>query len=151
MKEAGRKDPRNRIVLEMWGLPENVAVDRFCVASFASQLNFGLGEVEEIKVAVSEAVSNAVIHAYQGAPGPVKVSAEIRGDVLEVEVEDLGRGIEDVALARQPSFSTDPERMGLGFVFMESFMDRVEVDSTPGGGTRIRMVKRSPEGAEVSV
>ncbi len=124
--------------------PENVGLARVAVAAFASRLPFTLPELEEIKVAVSEAVSNAVVHAYDGGAGAVRVRAARRDDrVLEIVVSDSGRGIEDVRRAREPSFTTAPGRMGLGFAFMEAFMDGVEVTSTPGRGTRVRMWKRA--------
>ncbi len=130
----------NEVRLEMLALPENVGLARVSIAAFASQIDFSMGEVEEIKVAVSEAVSNAVIHAYpQG--GWVKISARLTGRLLEVEVKDTGKGIEDVSQAREPSFSTEPGRMGLGFVFMESFMDGMDIQSIPGRGTTVRMWK----------
>lgn len=137
---------RNQISLEVRSLPENVGLARLTVAAFASQLDFTISEIEEIKVAVSEAVSNAVIHGYEGKEDQtVRIVAAIEGDTLEITVEDRGRGIEDVALARQPSYSTDPERMGLGFVFMESFMDTLDVQSEVNEGTRVRMTKRCQE------
>lgn len=128
--------------LEVSSLPDNVGVARVAIASFASQLDFTLSEIDEIKVAVSEAVTNAVIHGYRDRPGLIRITAMAREDKLEITVEDEGSGIPDVETARQPSFSTDPDRMGLGFVFMESFMDELEVASRPGEGTRVRMVKR---------
>ncbi|MDA8064231.1 MAG: anti-sigma F factor [Thermaerobacter sp.] len=128
--------------LELASRAENVGVARVAVAAFAGPLGFTLGELEEIKVAVSEAVSNAVLHGYLGAEGTVRIEAEAAEGALELVVEDQGRGIEDVAQARRPAFSTDPERMGLGFVFMESFSDSLEVSSSPGQGTRVRMRKR---------
>ena len=112
------------------------------VASFAAQLPFTWAELEEIKVAVSEAVTNAVVHAYPGGPGPVRVRVRLEEGALVAEVEDEGVGIADVEQARQTSFTTDPERMGLGFTFMDSFMDGVEVWSEPGRGTRVTLVKR---------
>lgn len=135
-------EARNWLKLQFPSVPGNVALARVCVASFASQLDFTLTEVEEIKVAVSEAVSNCVVHAYPGGRGPVRVKATIEDGELDVEIEDEGKGIEDVSLAMQPSFSTDPERMGLGFVFMQSFMDHIEVVSEIGRGTKVRMRKR---------
>lgn len=120
-----------------------MALARVAVAAFASQMPFTLPEIEEIKVAVSETVSNAVVHAYQDGPGPVRVAASRRGDLLEVVVADSGRGIADVDQARQPAFSTAPDRMVLGFAFMEAFRDGLEVTSAPGRGTRVRMWKRA--------
>ncbi|MCL4426599.1 MAG: anti-sigma F factor [Firmicutes bacterium] len=121
---------------------ENVGVARLTVAAMAGQIDFNLSEIEEIKVAVSEAVSNAVLHGYAGEQGYIEVEVIAEDGVLRVIVTDHGRGIDDLARARQPSFSTDPERMGLGFSFMESFMDQLEVSSVPGQGTRVEMVKR---------
>jgi len=138
-------DYRNRLVLEILSLPENVGLARVAVASFAAQLEFSWGEIEEIKVATSEAVSNAVIHAYPEGTGTIRITATLRDRELEMVVEDEGGGIEDVAKAREPSFSTQPDRMGLGFVFMDSFMDLLEVESAVGRGTRVRMVKRCRE------
>ncbi len=133
---------QNYLKLEFLSRPENVGIARLAIASFAAQLEFTLGELEEIKVAVSEAVSNAVIHGYGVDLGLVTVEASREGEEMRITVLDTGRGIEDIALARQPSFTTDPERMGLGFVFIESFMDQVEVESKPGAGTKVTMVKR---------
>ncbi|HEY8488429.1 MAG TPA: anti-sigma F factor [Thermaerobacter sp.] len=121
---------------------ENVGVARVAVAAFAAQLPFTLGELEEIKVAVSEAVTNAVVHGYGHDRGVVTVRAGHDGRRLWVEVTDSGRGIADIDQARQPAFSTDPERMGMGFAFMEAFMDQVDVESVPGSGTTVRMYKR---------
>lgn len=135
---------RNEVRIEFPSLPENVGLARVAVAAFAGQLDFTMAEIEEIKVAVSEAVTNCVVHAYDGTPGAVRVTARRDGRLLELLVEDFGRGIGDVEQARQPAWSSDPERMGLGFVFMESFMDGLEVESRPGEGTRVRMWK-SPE------
>lgn len=132
------------MVLELTSQPENVGVARVAVGAFASALpGLTLAELDEIKVATSEAVTNAVVHGYRGTRGIVRIAAEIDGDALWIEVSDRGVGIADVALARQPSYSTDPERMGLGFAFMESFMDEVAVTSELGRGTSVRMVKRS--------
>jgi stage II sporulation protein AB (anti-sigma F factor) len=129
--------------LEIRALPENVGVARVALAAFAAQGDFTLTEIEEIKVAVSEAVSNAVLHAYPGSEGDVLVTASLEEGLLHVVIRDRGRGIADIAEARQPSFSTEPGRMGLGFVFMESFMDQVEVSSTPGQGTQVTMTRKA--------
>jgi len=137
----------NRMRLELLSLPENVGIARLAVASFASQLDFTLGDLEEIKVAVSEAVSNAVIHGYGKELGQIVVTGVYEGDRLSISVEDAGRGIADIELARQPSYTTDPERMGLGFVFIESFMDEVKIESEPGRGTKVMMVKQCREHA----
>ncbi|MDI3317415.1 MAG: anti-sigma F factor [Bacillota bacterium] len=143
----------NRFVLDMPALPENVGLARLVVAGLAAQLPFTVSDVEELKVAVSEAVTNVVLHAYAGTDvAPEERLLQVRGllfpDRIEVEVADWGRGIEDLDRAREPAFTTAPERMGLGFAFMESFADGVEVESRPGEGTRVRLVKRlQAEGA----
>lgn len=124
---------------------DNIGLVRVAVASFASSRGFTLDEVEEIKIAVSEAASNAVLHAYGGnAEKPwVDVSACFDDGTLTVKVRDEGVGIEDVRRAMQASFSTRRDRMGLGFTFMNSFMDEVSVESDVSRGTTI-ILKKSP-------
>ena len=135
---------RNRIVLELLSIPENVGMARLLVAMVAAQGNFTIAEVDEVKLAVSEAVTNAVVHGYSSAPNrTIRLEAGLENGTLEVAVTDQGRGIENLALAMQPAVSSDPDRMGLGFCFMESHMDSLHVDSTPGRGTRVVMTKRS--------
>ncbi len=130
----------NRVQLRFLSQADNVGLARLMAAGLAGQGNFTLPDIEEIKVAVSEAVSNAIIHGYDNRPdGWVEVVMELDAQGLTVVVEDWGVGIEDVAQAREPAFSDDPERLGLGFVFMESFMHGLEVASTFGKGTRVRM------------
>jgi stage II sporulation protein AB (anti-sigma F factor) len=111
-------------------------------------LDFTLADIEEIRVATSEAFSNAVLHAYPQdgpeLPGTVTVEARLDGEVLEISVADRGVGIADVDLARQAAYTTREDRMGLGFVFMETFMDEMAVRTAPGSGTRIVMRKRAP-------
>lgn len=131
----------NEMRLELSSRPENVGVARVAVAAFAGQLPFTMAEIEEIKVAVSEAVSNSVIHAYNGQQGIIRVTGRAEDEGFTLAVEDWGCGIPDVDRAREPSFSTEPERMGLGFVLMETFMDRMEVESTVGQGTTVRLWK----------
>jgi len=128
--------------------PENVGLCRVAVATFTANLGFTLAEIEEIKVAVSEAVSNVVVHAYPGGEGLIELRCEETDDGVAIAVRDEGVGIADVARARQASYSTDPERMGLGFTFMESFSDEFAVETSPGRGTRIDMVKRREAPAE---
>lgn len=137
---------QNTMQLEILAVPENVGVARLALGGFASQMDFSLAELDEIKVAVSEAVTNSVVHAYPGGPGRVIISATHDAAELVITVRDQGRGIADVNQARQPSFSTDPERMGLGFVFMESFMDDLIVESRLGHGTVVTMRKRCQPG-----
>jgi stage II sporulation protein AB (anti-sigma F factor) len=134
----------NHMTLEVPSLAANAELCRIAVAVFAAALPFTLAELDQLKVAVSEAVANAALHAYPDAPGRVVVRAWFEGDAVWVEVRDWGRGIDDVARARQPAFTTlrDAEHMGLGFSFMEQFTDALEVDSHPGRGTVVRMCKR---------
>lgn len=130
----------NKVKMQFLSIPENVGLARVAIAALAGQAPFSLSEIDEIKVAVSEAVSNAIIHGYQARPdGWIEMTATLDGQGLSVVIEDFGVGIADIEQARQPSFSSDPERMGLGFVFMESFMHGLRVESTVGRGTRIEM------------
>ena len=130
----------NRVKLRFLSRADNVGLARISVAALAGQGSFSLPDIEEIKVAVSEAVSNAIIHGYRGQDdGWVEVDMELDQTGLAIVVEDWGVGIEAVEKAREPGYSNDPERMGLGFVFMESFMHGLEVVSTLGEGTRVRM------------
>jgi stage II sporulation protein AB (anti-sigma F factor) len=111
------------------------------VGAFASQLDCTLEDVEEIKLVVSEAVSNCIIHGYENNPTQmitVIVSIDDHG-VLEIVVEDRGRGIEDLPRAMEATYSSDPTRMGLGFTFMKSFTDDMQVDTAPGKGTTVRL------------
>lgn len=133
---------KNSVKMEMTSRGENIAFARVAVAAFAAQLDFTLAEIEEIKVAISEAVSNCVIHGYQNRPDEMIVIAmSIEENRLQMSVEDFGIGIEDIEAAMQPSFTTGEERMGLGLVFINSFMTEMELISTPGKGTLVRMVK----------
>ncbi len=133
----------NKIRLEFTGIGENVALARLVIASLAGQLNFTLSDIEELKVAVSEAVSNSIIHAYSAVPsGIVILEAWQDTDSLVIRISDMGKGIADIQKAMEPAYSTEPDRMGLGFVFMQSFMDDLQVDSEPGKGTTVTLVKK---------
>lgn len=141
----------NRMSIQFSSLPENVAFARVAVAAFASQLDFTLSDLDEMKVAVSEAVTNSIIHGYRDRKGEmVQVDVNLYKAALEIIVADSGAGIKDVARAMTPAYSTDPERMGLGFAFMQSFTDKLEVDSAPGKGTRVRMFKQLNSPAAVT-
>jgi stage II sporulation protein AB (anti-sigma F factor) len=133
---------RNQVKMSIQSLSENVGIARITAAAFAAQLDFTLNEIEEIKVAISEAISNAVIHAYGHPDGIIEFTMNLYDDKVEYIITDIGKGIEDINLARQPSYSTDPERMGLGFVFMESFMDELDILSKQGQGTTVMMAKK---------
>ncbi len=128
-----------RMIFDAW--EENVGIARVTSASFAGLLDFTLAELEEIKVAVSEAVSNAVIHAYPNRTGQVELVMMIEDSSVVYEVRDHGVGIADIDKSREADFSSCAERMGMGFVFMESFMDSVTVESVVDQGTIVRMVK----------
>ncbi|WP_188887963.1 anti-sigma F factor [Paenibacillus radicis (ex Gao et al. 2016)] len=124
---------------------ENEAFARVAIASFVSQLDPTLEELNDLKTAVSEAVTNAIIHGYDSDPsGKVTIEASIEGDSVSLIISDNGHGIEDLDLARQPLYTSKPEleRSGMGFTIMENFMDRFEVSSDLGGGTRLSMLKR---------
>lgn len=137
-------------MLEFPSLPANVAFSRYAVAAFASQLDqFTLVDIEDIRIAVSELVSNVVIHAYPDGPGPVRVEGRLREGCLEITVSDHGRGIANVEQALEPTFTTLPgERMGLGLTFARQLMDEMTVTSAPGQGTVVHLVKR-PSAAPV--
>jgi stage II sporulation protein AB (anti-sigma F factor) len=134
---------KNQIIMSFQSLSENVGIARVSTAAFAALVDFTLNEIEEIKVAVSEAVSNAVIHGYEYQDGEIEIKMTLYEDKIEYIIIDHGRGIADIALARQPSYSSDPERMGLGFAFMESFMDELYIESEINKGTQVRMVKKT--------
>lgn len=124
---------------------ENEAFARISVAAFMTQLDPTLEQLDEIKTVVSEAVTNAIIHGYNGGEeGMVTVEATIDGDTLDLSITDEGGGIEDLELARQPLFTSRPEleRSGMGFTIMENFMDAFEVETSQGKGTKLRMKKR---------
>jgi stage II sporulation protein AB (anti-sigma F factor) len=133
----------NWIKLEIPSDTRNVAFARTAVALFASQLDWTLDELEDIKVAVSEAVSNSVIHGYSLQEGVVIVEARYEGPELSISIEDFGQGIADIEQAQEVGFTGIPEeRMGLGFTFMHEYMDQVLVASEVGKGTKVTMVKR---------
>ena len=138
------KKTMNYITLEFLSRSSNEAFARTAVACFAAQMDPTLGELEDIKTAVSEAVTNAIVHGYPNVLGKVLVKAKIcEGNVLEVSVKDRGRGIPDVEKARQPMFTTGgEERSGMGFTIMESFMDHIAMKSVPGKGTTVTLRKK---------
>lgn len=134
---------KNHLGLTFSSLAENVGVARMLIASIGAQLNLSLNDIEELKVAVSEAVSNAIIHGYSNNPNKlVCLDIDLDPETLRIEVRDEGCGISDIEQAMQPAYSTDPERMGLGFVFMQSFMDDLQVESTVDKGTTVTMIKQ---------
>ncbi len=134
----------NEVILQFPSRSSNEGFARSAVACFAAQMDPTLNELEDIKTAVSEAATNAIVHAYPDSIGKVVVKARIcPGNVLEVTVRDYGRGIPDIEKARQPMFTTGgEERSGMRFTIMESFMDSLTVRSAAGRGTTVVMKKR---------
>ncbi|MCL2817817.1 MAG: anti-sigma F factor [Clostridiales bacterium] len=133
----------NKVFLSFKSLPRNVALARLVVASMLAEDEILLSELDEIKVAVSEAVSNAIIHGYlNDGEKTVEMEVTLSGGLLSVRVSDTGVGIEDVGLAMKPNYSQIEERLGLGFCFMQSFMDEVLVQSAVGKGTTVTLRKK---------
>ncbi len=134
----------NHIPLQFPSRSVNEGFARVAVACFAAQLDPTLEEVGDIKTAVSEAVTNAIVHAYPDEIGKIALKARILdGYILEIRIQDWGCGIEDVALAKEPLFTTGgEERSGMGFTIMESFMDTMRVSSRPGRGTTVVLRKK---------
>lgn len=154
---------RNEMEITFDAISDNEGFARVAVAAFISHLNPTLEELDDIKTAVSEAVTNAIIHGYENFggygraavkqqeihQGKVKVKCLLDGDLLHIEVSDEGKGIENIKQAMEPLFTTKPEleRSGMGFAFMEAFMDDLEVESRTGQGTKVRMVKKVGTGS----
>ena len=131
------------VVILFIGISENERFARMCAAAFAAQLDPTLEQIADIKTAVSEAVTNAIIHGYEQKEGKVKVWCKLKGDIVYIQIEDNGVGIADIEKAKQALYTTRPEweRSGMGFTFMETFMDNLKVESIVGEGTVIRMDK----------
>ena len=134
----------NYVTLEFLSRSSNEGFARVAAAGFAAQLDPTLDELGDIKTAVSEAVTNAIVHAYPDELGRIVLKLKLLpGNVLELTVRDWGRGIDNVEQARKPLFTTGgSERSGMGFTIMESFMDKLTVRSVPGKGTTVQMRKR---------
>ena len=143
IETVGREET-DEIQLSFQSKSQNERFSRTVVAAFVARLDPTLEELSDLKTAVSEAVTNAIIHAYSDEHGKVELRAEIRGNDVIVEIRDFGVGIPDIRQAMEPTYTTRPdwERSGMGFAFMEAFTDELRVDSAPGEGTRIRMKKR---------
>ncbi len=134
----------NYIKMEFPSKSVNEGYARSAVAAFAAQLDPTMDELGDIRTAVSEAVTNAIVHAYPDSIGTIWLKARIlEGNQLEIVVRDKGRGISDISQAMQPLYTTGgEERSGMGFTIMESFTDRLRVRSSPGKGTTVTMVRR---------
>lgn len=149
---------KNEMEIIFDAVSDNESFARVAVSAFISHLNPTVEEMADIKTAVSEAVTNSIIHGYENLKGyrrdgggaeeihkgKVRISCVLDRNILQVEVADSGRGIENIEEAMEPLFTTRPEldRSGMGFAFMEAFMDDLEVESRPGEGTKVRMVKK---------
>lgn len=134
----------NSMKLEFPANSDNERFARTVAAAFVLELDPTLDELSEIKTAVSEAVTNAIIHGYAEQSGTVVMEGYIDGDIIEFVITDKGTGIEDIEKAREPLYTGKPEmeRSGMGFTIMETFMDKMSVESAPGEGTVVRMSKR---------
>ncbi len=133
----------NEMKLEFVSKSVNESFARIAVAAFASQLDPTIEELADIKTAVSEAVTNCIIHGYDDKQGIVKIIGKIKENELIIEISDQGKGIENISIAKEPLYTTKPnlERSGMGFTIMESFMDKIEIESIVGLGTKITMSK----------
>ena len=133
----------NEMKLEFLSKSSNESFARITVAAFASQLDPSLEEIADIKTAVSEAVTNCIIHGYEEKEGIIKIKCRLFANSIEIEISDNGKGIEDIEKARQVLYTSksELERSGMGFTIMESFMDEVKVESVLGVGTKVTMKK----------
>ena len=133
----------NEMKLEFISKSSNEAFARISVAAFASQLDPTIEELSDIKTAVSEAVTNCIIHGYENKQGIVKIMARLKENEIIIEISDNGKGIENIEMAKEPLYTTKPnlERSGMGFTIMENFMDSMEVESIVGLGTKVTMSK----------
>lgn len=135
---------KNYLKLQFYSLPQNQAFARDAVAAFCVELNPSLSALSDVKTAVSEAVTNCMVHAYRGNLGMITVECEIEDRTLHIKVSDTGRGIDDIEKAIQPFYTTlpDDERSGMGFTIMQTFMDDFKVNSIKGEGTVVYMTKQ---------
>ena len=133
----------NEMTLELMSKSNNEAFARITVAAFASSLDPTIEEIADIKTAVSEAVTNCIIHGYEDFTGIIKIHSVIQDNSIIIEISDRGKGIEDVETAKEPLYTSKPnlERSGMGFTIMQSFMDELEVESVLSLGTKVTMKK----------
>lgn len=133
----------NKMKLNFLSFSENEMFARSVVGCFALQINPSVSDISDIKTAVSEAVTNCIVHGYPNEPGEITIECEIDGNSIHINVFDNGVGIENIERAIEPFYTTreEDERSGMGFTIMQSFMDKVEVYSKKGEGTRVYMLK----------
>ncbi len=139
------REINNYMKITLAGLSRNEGLARMCAAAFVSQLDPTIEEISDIKAAVSEAVTNCIVHGYRDTIGDIDIRMKIMdGDTVYIKISDKGVGIDDIEQAMQPMFTTAPdgERAGLGFAVMQSFTDKLKVKSTPGKGTSVTMLKK---------
>ena len=141
MQEVSMEDI---LKMEMSCKPENEGLARIAIATFMVRLNPTLEEINDVKTAVTEAVTNAIVHGYEDREGIIYLEGIIKEKSIEISVKDEGVGIANIKEAREPLYTTKPEeeRSGMGFTFMEIFMDEVHIDSKVGEGTEVRMIKK---------
>ena len=141
----------NEMELVFDSISVNEGFARVAVAAFMTQLNPTLEEVADVKTAVSEAVTNAIIHGYEKEVKKIRIRCYLKEQVIYIEVEDYGKGIENVEQAMEPMYTSKPEleRSGMGFSFMEAFMDEISVESEPGKGTLVKMQRKIGKGREL--
>ena len=141
----------NEMNLEFISKSSNESFARITIAAFAAQLDPTIEELADIKTAVSEAVTNCIIHAYENRIGIVKMSAKLIDNEIIIEISDHGKGIENIEMAKEPLYTTKPnlERSGMGFTIMESFMDSMEIESVVGLGTKVTMRKKIKKEDEI--
>lgn len=137
----------NEMNLEIQSKSCNEAFARITVAAFAAQLDPTIEEISDIKTAVSEAVTNCIIHGYENSEGIIKINCKIEERKIIIEISDTGKGIENIDIAKEPLYTTkaDLERSGMGFTIMESFMDELNIESILGLGTKVIMTKEIKE------
>lgn len=135
---------KQEMKLEIDSIPSNESFARVVVAAFLTRLNPTMEEVADIKTAISEAVTNAIIHGYNNEVHKIEIGASVEDETFTVSVQDFGVGIEDIEKAMEPLYTTrrDLERSGMGFVFMEAFMDTIKVESKKDKGTKVTMTKK---------
>lgn len=146
----------NEMKLEFISKSNNEAFARITVAAFVSQLDPTIEEISDIKTAVSEAVTNSIVHGYEDKLGIINLKCKIKDREVTIEIADNGKGIENIEMAKQPLYTSKPnlERSGMGFTIMESFMDNLKVESVLGLGTKITMkkiIKEQPKNEEVTL